>query len=461
MPPVGLLARRATYGLVSGLEAEIEKAGALKWLDMQLDPDSIDDPNGEKVDAQFRNATLTFAQLGIGNNKAQVSRQIQERAFGRSVWSSRQLHEVIVDFWSNHLNVPADDDKAVIMSRPEYDKVIRAGALGKFRDLLSTSGKSPAMVKYLDLEASRKGSPNENYAREVMELHTVGVGEFSEEDVKQLSLLLTGWYVDDDKKVKFNAENHHEGPVKVMGRTFDNPDAKSGPEMWDQLIDFLVTRPSTATRIAQKLAMRFVSDTPSDALVARLAKVYLDGDTAIAPVVRSLFTSQEFADSAGKKVKRPAELLASHMRVMTAPSGPPQNLDKALRSTLDSLTAHLPLVAATPEGYADVASAWQSPGVALGLFNYACELARGASKFYDATGTDAIVKAGGNTFASVTDAAAEVILQRPANAQEKAGAATLFKASSLSEPLQGEDDLRTAAQLAAVLMLNSADHLLR
>ena len=241
---------------------------------------------------------------------------------GRAMWSRRQLFEVMVDFWANHLNVPAQlDDSA---TRADYDRaVIRTYALGRFEDLLVASANHPAMLSYLDLANSTGTNPNENFARELMELHTLGVdGGYTEDDVKQAAKLLTGLRMDyTTKTVAFVPSRHFVGAIKVMTFTHPNNVAAEGATAAREFYEYLAFHPSTATFLATKLARRFVGDTPPAALVTRLADVYLKNDTQIVPVLRELFGSAEFAASAGQKLRRPMEHLAAVARALDVRQG--------------------------------------------------------------------------------------------------------------------------------------------
>ena len=234
-------------------------------------------------------------------------------AIVRAAWSERQLFEVMVDFWSNHLNVTNFHD-SVWWSRHDYDRgVIRAHALGKFSDMLRASAKHPAMLTYLNNAESTKDNPNENYGRELLELHTVGLDAgYTEDEMRTSALILTGlgvhWYDDvDDGTFHYDAENHYTGSVKVLGWSSKNASASNGLTVALDYVDYLAHHPSTARRISTKLCQRFVSDTPPAALVDEMATAYRHNDTAIAPVLRVLFNSNAFHAAKGQKVLRPMQ----------------------------------------------------------------------------------------------------------------------------------------------------------
>jgi uncharacterized protein (DUF1800 family) len=293
--------------------------------------------------------------------------QLGRAAVARAVWSNRQLFETTAMFWANHLHVTAPSS-GVWDSRCDYEtQVIRKYAFGKFSDMLRASAKHPAMLTYLDNRSSTKAHPNENYARELMELHTVGL-IYTEDDVAAAARLLTGLTVGPDGRYVCDAARHAPGPVKVLG--FSGSDA-------DAFFDYLAHHPATAQRIAAKLCVRFVADDAPASLVAKLAKIYLDHDTAIVPVLRALFTSPEFAASAGRKVRTPFEDLAATVRALGL--GPESSGVKALDALYNALAdaGNAPYRWSPPNGFPDVAVAWASPSAFLMRCNLHLNLAAG------------------------------------------------------------------------------------
>ena len=189
----------------------------------------------------------------------------------RAAWSERQLFEVMVDFWSNHLNVtnPSSD---VWYCRHDWDRtVIRAHALGRFEDMLVASTQHPAMLLYLNNAESNKDLPNENYGRELLELHTVSVDAgYSEDEMRNSVLVLTGFGLDwDTGEFHYNKDDHYVGPVQILGFSAKNGSAAKGYTVVLDYLRYLANHPMTATHIARKLCLRFVSDTPPDSLVVR------------------------------------------------------------------------------------------------------------------------------------------------------------------------------------------------
>jgi uncharacterized protein (DUF1800 family) len=373
------LLRRATYGRTPDSEAELRSLGVAAWLDRQLDPRTIDDAACDAVVARFPLVNLDIAGVRKAVRKGawDAMQQLGTAAVARACWSRRQLFEVMVDFWSNHLNVtcPSSD---VWDSRADYDRtVIRAHALGRFADMLKASAAHPAMLSYLDNRVSTRDKPNENYGRELMELHTVGL-VYSEQDVKQAALLLTGRTVDATTGLyRYDAARHATGAVTILGWKHANATAAGGEAASREFLDHLAMHPKTAERIATKLCVRFVADEPPATLVAALAKVYLDNKTAIAPVLRALFTSAEFAKAANAKVKTPLEDIASTVRILGS-NADATGTDgiRALYQIIEK-AGHGPMRWEPPNGYPDVAAAWASPSGFLVRWNAHLNLAAG------------------------------------------------------------------------------------
>jgi uncharacterized protein (DUF1800 family) len=280
---------------------------------------------------------------------------------------------MVAAFWANHLHVAAPSSQGWD-SRADYEtQVIRKFTFGKYADMLKASMKHPAMLSYLDNKSSTKTHPNENYARELMELHTVGL-IYSEDDVQAAARLLTGMTVAKNGTYTYDASKHLGGAVKVLGFSNGNAANDSGPLA---LADHLARHPATAQRIATKLCMRFVADDAPASLVTKLAKIYLDNDTAIKPVLRALFTSPEFAASAGRKTRTPFEDVIATIRTLGL--GPEKSGIKALDAIFNALVdiGNAPYRWGPPNGYPDVAVAWTSPSIFLLRCNLHLNLATG------------------------------------------------------------------------------------
>jgi uncharacterized protein (DUF1800 family) len=372
------LLRRATFGATPATLAEATRLGVEGWLDQQLNPAKISDAVVDGVLARLplANADTATVRAKLPQHSYEAFGQLGRATLARAMWSNRQLLESTVNFFSNVLHVAAPSS-GIWDSRGDYDKqVIRKHAFGTFADMLKASATHPAMLTYLDNRSSTKAHPNENYARELMELHTVGM-IYSEDDVKAVARLLTGLTVGAGGVYTYNASRHATGAVSVLGFQHANTTAEGGETAALAFLDHLAKHPATATRLATRMVVRFVADEAPATLVAKLAKVYLDNGTAIAPMLRALFTSPEFAASAGQKVRTPFEDLAATVRTLgLAP-------EKTGVAALDALynmlveAGNAPLRWAPPNGFPDVAAAWASPSAFLMRCNSHLNLAAG------------------------------------------------------------------------------------
>lgn len=376
--PIAHLLRRATFGATPATLAEAARLGVNGWLDRQLDPARINDAVCDEYVSR-----LPLAHADVATVRAKIKVHSYE-AFGhlgrsivaRAIWSNRQLFETVTGFWANHLHIAAPSS-GVWDSRMDYDKqVTRKHTFGRFADMLKDSARHPAMLTYLDQRVSTKTQPNENYARELMELHTVGL-VYSEADVQAAARLLTGMTVNSAGTYTYTPAKHATGAVSILGFSHANATAEGGEAAALAFLDHLARHPATATRLATKLCLRFVADEAPASLVEKLAKVYLDNDTAIVPVLRALFTSPEFAASAGQKVRTPFEDLAAAVRALGL--APETTGTKALDALYNNLVnaGNAPLRWAPPNGFPDVAAAWASPSAFLMRCNAHLNLAAG------------------------------------------------------------------------------------
>ena len=284
--------------------------------------------------------------------------QLTRVTLGLQVWSPAQLYETLVDVFANHLNV-ANHSGDLWNTRHAYDRdVIRANAMGSFTTMLLASARHPAMLLFLDLARSTKKAFNENYGRELLELHTVGM-VYSEADVLAASRLLTGRTVDVNVSYTYVPANHWTGAVKVLGFAHPNASTADGQAGADALVRYLASHPATAQRLAQKMCVRFVSDNPSAALVSAVAKAYLDSGTQILPMVSTILRSNEFWAARGRKVRRPAENLVATLRVLDAQLANPAEALKAMH-WMSAVVGQVPLDWTPPDGYPDVAVKWCS-----------------------------------------------------------------------------------------------------
>lgn len=373
------LLRRATYGPTRAGLAELRRIGRPAWLERQLRPSSIDDRACDQLIAS------RFPRLAWSMDKAwndldfgwDLMFDVGVSTVARAVWSERQLFETMVDFWSNHLNVSNPSDNGWYC-RHDYDRtVIRRHALGRFSDMLLASAEHPAMLLYLNNAESSKEDPNENYGRELLELHSVGVDAgYGEDGMWNSTLIMTGFGIDwDTGRFRFSTDDHHTGRVKVLGFSARNRSAKQGRELGRAYVRYLARHPATARHLARKLCLRFVSDDPPPALVDALAATYLRNGTAIVPVLRALFASSAFRDAVGAKVRRPFQDLTATLRILGM--GPDASGTEGLQGLYWMIEGFgdLPLAWPQPDGYPDHADAWRSAGGTLNRWNMHMSLA--------------------------------------------------------------------------------------
>ncbi|GIF03339.1 DUF1800 domain-containing protein [Actinoplanes siamensis] len=375
--PIAHLLRRATFGFTPQSLAEARQLGATAWLDRQLAPQRIADADCDRLLRRLPLADATPAEVraALPKNSYEGFRQLGRAAIARAAWSERQLFEVVAGFWANHLHVAAPSS-GIWDSRCDYDaRVIRRHTFGRFADMLKDAARHPAMLTYLDQRSSSGAHPNENYARELMELHTVGL-VFDESDVRDAARLLTGMTVSKAGNYVYDASAHATGAVDILGFRHANT-AGDGESAALAFLDHLARHPATAKTIARKLGVRFVADEPPAALVARLAQVYLDNDTAIVPVLRALFASPEFAASTGRKVRTPFEDLIAAVRALGL--RPEVSGVKGLDALYEVLVqaGNAPFRWTPPNGYPDTAAPWASPSAFLLRCNLHLNLAAG------------------------------------------------------------------------------------
>jgi uncharacterized protein (DUF1800 family) len=439
----------------------------------------------------------------LDNPERLVAEELIAQRLTRDIYSTAQLQEVMTDFWFNHFNIYLRKNETMPYELVSYERdVIRPLALGKFEDLLEATAHSPAMLMYLDNEESigpdspnaeraeiaaarRPGNQkkareglNENYARELMELHTLGVnGGYTQADVTQVARILTGWTIDRPQRgggFQFDPNRHEPGTKKALGQKFKDKGEFEGRE----LLHYLATRPATAQFISRKLAIRFVSDNPPQSLIDRMAKTYLSSGGDISAVLKSLYHSPEFwsADVYRAKVKTPLEYVVSAVRASNA------NIDN-LRPVANALrTMGMPLYGCVPPtGYDWKASSWVSTGALVDRMNFALNLAsnhlqgvtaswtpqtndNSATPFYadpptaesEETRLEAMIVAGGisdATRAAVLKQFAEQVAQRSdsASAQSVASPPRPVARIAAAPALERED------QLLAGLLLGSPE----
>lgn len=460
--PVTHLLRRASFGPTRQGYEQAEALGINAWLDRQLDPAEIDDPVAEQVVGQLRTAGMTTAQIRrvVPEYKWDAMFELGRATLARQLWSERQLFEVMVDFWSNHLNVTCPSG-GVWSTRTSYDRdVIRAHTLGRFRDLLHASARHPAMLRYLDNDRSHRRSVNENYGRELLELHTVGVDSgYTEKDVRHSAYLMTGRTVDEQDEFAYEPDRHWIDPVRVLDFRHENATRPGGLAVGDEYLSYLATHPATATTIARKLAVRFVTDHPPAGLVERLAAAYLEHDTAIVPVLRTLFSSLEFWIATGRKTRRPLENLVASVRALGVAPGPDTPAALEHLYWLTNRLGQAPLAWAPPDGYPDVAAAWGGAHGTLAVWNSHRALAGGWHEGLSYPSLESLVGDPPGTAGGYLDRLAQRLLFQPVEAAHRRALLELVEADE--DTRAGELNLDRAARLLVPVLLDSAYHALR
>ena len=453
---------RIGFGPRAGDVEKVRAMGIQRYIEEQLHPERIADaPMGTRLDGlttlrlssrqiaeqyelpelQARLAKKQNAAAGDGADAATPKMpdpmqqkanslvvELSEQKLLRAVYSERQLQEVLTDFWFNHFNVDARKGRDRFLLT-EYERdTIRPHVLGKFRDLLGATAKSPAMLFYLDNwmsadpngphvdmrpgrvvrepfggrfvappmarpQAQGKNAPtlrqaqgrpepgrgakglNENYGRELMELHTLGVdGGYTQKDVTEVARALTGWTILNPQQggeFRFEPRQHDEGEKVVLGHHIN---AGGGIKDGEQVLNILASHPSTAHFISLELARRFVSDTPPAALVDRAAKRFKDTDGDLREVMRTILTSPEFLgpEAYRAKVKSPFEFIVSAMRATSADVSNAMALVRAMQQLGMPLYQCQP-----PTGYKDTADAWTNTGALVNRMNFALQLSNG------------------------------------------------------------------------------------
>lgn len=368
------LLSRATYGIWPGDQNELRRSGREAWIERQLAPESIDD---RLCDLRARRFETIWHEPGTcyEYKKPVLREEITRHTLLRAVYSRRQLFEVMVGFWTDHLNINLDKGDCIYLKPADDRLVIRAHALGRFGDLIRASATSPAMLVYLDgkenIKSRPEDIPNENYARELLELHTLGVdGGYTQQDVFEAARCLTGWRLRTKWRrgtVWFDPSLHDDGEKRVLGVAIP---AGGGEQDLDRLVDIVCNHPSTARHISFKLARRFISDDPPESVVERLSKVFRSGGGEIRPVLRELFASPEFEAARGAKLKRPFHYIASCLRFLGADTHAHAPLIEFLQRMGQAPFGH-----PTPDGYPDDARPWL--GTLLWRWNFALALAAG------------------------------------------------------------------------------------
>ena len=395
---------RIAYGPTPGDVVRVTQMGLKRYIDIQLDPASMEYPAAlvERLDGLdlvkrgAGDALAEFVELrrdvrneeeGAKKRRADslklMARQTAEARLLRAVHSPRQLEEVMVDFWYNHFNVfEGKGPDRVLVASYERD-AIRPFVFGAFRSMLGATAKHPAMLYYLDNQLSKAGALNENYARELMELHTIGVnGGYTQKDVTELARMLTGWGYDARALIRrgelfrFDMGRHDQEPKTWLGQQV----VQKGQAEGEFALDVLARHPATARNVSYKLAQYFVHDTPPAALVERMARTWRDTDGDIRAVMRTLLASDEFMAPAaiGAKFKTPYQYVVSTARAAGA------DVDKVAPLLQSLAQLGMPLYGCvTPDGYKNTEAAWLNPGALTRRIAFATATATAAAAKLD------------------------------------------------------------------------------
>ena len=381
------LLSRFSYGVTPALVRQMRQAGgADAWFRRQMHPSRIDDGAANRMRDWFpvldRSPLQLWRMSESGQRKGwEIMTDFVRWSMLRRTYSQRQVHEVMTEFWSNLLHIPAPGDGSW-PHRISYDATIRKHALGRYDELLHAAVTHPAMGCYLDNARSTKYAPNENLGREVLELHTVGrLGGYGERDVYDSALILTGYAVDkfETWAAAYRPETHHVGAVQVM-EFYDRNESPDGRDVVRRYLRYLAHHPATARRIAERLAVRFVSDAPSAELLTDLSRTYRNSGTDISATLRTLVEHPEFKRSAGAKVRTPSEDLIATLRVLghqaLEPSGRDSDLAHAIIWQAEGM-GEQPFHWPTPDGPPLVNDAWTSVSRMLGSWKAHLNVASG------------------------------------------------------------------------------------
>lgn len=351
-------------------------------------PELMRDLEARRLASEQQKGTDDTLRKEYQQELTRLAREASTRALLRDIYSPNQLQEQMSWFWMNHFNIHNGKANVRAMLGDFEEQAIRPYALGNFRDLLRATVMHPAMLRYLDNEHNAANRVNENYARELMELHTMGVnGGYSQKDVQELARVLTGVGINLSKDVprmkpelekiylrqglfEFNPQRHDFGDKLVLGKTIKG----RGMAELDEVLVLLSRQPATASFVSQKLATFFVSDTPSKDLTDKMAQRFLQTDGDIAATLRTMFNSQEFIASLGKKFKDPLHFMLASVRLAydgntIVNTGPMLNWLNMMGQQLNGRQ--------TPDGYALNESSWASSGQMTVRFDIARSIAGG------------------------------------------------------------------------------------
>ena len=416
---------RVTFGLDSADLAQYRRLGRAAYLERQLHPQSITLPppiaaeigalDVTKIDVAARLADVNAryqaanalaegpereqVRKDIGDTGNQLAYQAIRRDVLRAVYSPAQLEEQMVWFWLNHFSVYQSKERLKWLVGDYEERAIRPHVFGHFRDLVLATLEHPAMLQYLDNQRNAAGHVNENYAREILELHTLGVdGGYTQEDVQNLARVLTGVGINtgDPPHLKselqslyvrrgafeFNPGRHDFGPKVLFGRAVSG----RGFDEVSAAVAAIVARPACARFISSQLATYFVADVPPPALVERMASVFMHSDGDITAVLRTLFMAPEFDSALGGKFKDPMRFVVSAVRFAydggAGGAGPAISNTRPILNWLNGL-GEAPYGRTTPDGFPLTESHWASSGQMSRRFEIARGIGAGNAGLFD------------------------------------------------------------------------------
>ena len=363
------LVRRATMGITPGDVIDVSSLGYQQWLNRQVNYTRIDDSACEAVVAA-RYPFLAMSPLAlVDQNAGPVQNQLQEATIYRAAFSNRQLYQRMVEFWSDHFNISRP--KVGYLKVVDDREVIRKHALGRFSDLLVASAHSPAMLAYLDQNQSRAGRPNQNYVRELMELHTLGVdGGYTQQDVDELARVFTGWSISNTGEFVFLANRHDYTAKTVLGVNIPATSpatGAAGQQEGEQMLAFLVNHPSTSRFIARKLLQWFITAEPTSTQIEAIAGVFRATRGDLKLTVRAVL-NEGWIGGAPAKLKRPFHLVVSALRAVSPSVATLASMNTQVRVAGQPLFLY-----ETPDGYPDLIEYWS--GNLLPRWNFGTTLA--------------------------------------------------------------------------------------
>lgn len=421
--------RRASFGIDSATLERYRTLGRKRFLDQALADrnDTLPASIGQLIESypaistppqqlftQFRQEQQQIKAMPDGDAKiaakkaAQKSgrellRQAQQAELLRAIYGGNPLKEQVVWFWLNHFSIYGNKGPVRLFAADYEEHVIRPHALGKFRDLVMATLKSPAMLVFLDNAQNAKGKVNENYARELMELHTLGVhAGYTQQDVQALARILTGvglarpmalqrqarggWFgrmrpgLVRDGLFEFNPARHDASDQRFLGHTFHG----DGFDEVQRAVDLIVSQPACAQFVSRQLAQYFLADDPPKAVVDAMAKTFQRSDGDIAAVLRTLFLSKAFTEASQRKFKDPTRFLVSAMRFSLdgQPISNAQPLVGALAQMGEPLYGRI-----TPDGWPLDETSWSGSGQMAKRFDIAGMIGSGRSHLFEPDGT--------------------------------------------------------------------------